>query len=115
MRPYILNLSNRNYMSEQPWWYLKKLRNPAGVRGRPKSKVPVAERRKLARQEYQARLTVRGLRLVRLFLPEADAVRLHNLALQHGASTGQIVAKLLGTNGAADSQGTASAMTTRKP
>ena len=102
-------------MSEQPWWYLKKLRNPAGLRGRPKSKVPAAERRKLARQKYHARLTGRGQRLVRVFLPAADATRLENLALLHGSSIGQIVTKLLAANGASDPHETPGATTNSAP
>jgi hypothetical protein len=35
-----------------PWWYLKRRRNPGGVLGRPKSNIPLHERRKLARQKY---------------------------------------------------------------
>ncbi len=82
-------------MPEPEWWYLKKRRNPSFVYGRPRSPVPLAERRKRARQNYKAKLARRGLRLVRLLLPAAEADRLTALAQSRSVSLGQVVAALL--------------------
>ena len=78
-----------------PWWYLKNRKNPTGVMGRPKSPIPIAERRRLARQQYQTNLTQRGHRLIRLLVSAAAADRLDSLARERGVSPGQIVEDLL--------------------
>jgi hypothetical protein len=78
-----------------PWWYLKKRKNPTGKMGRPKSPIPIAERRRLARQQYQTNLTQRGQRLIRLLVSAAAADRLASLAKERGVSPGQIVEDLL--------------------
>jgi hypothetical protein len=63
--------------------------------GRPKSSIPVADRRRLARQQYQTNLTQRGQRLIRLLVSAAAADRLASLAKERGVSPGQIVEDLL--------------------
>lgn len=78
-----------------PWWYLKKRKNPTGVMGRPKSPIPLADRRRLARQQYQTNLTQRGQCLLRLLVSAAAADRLASLAKERGVSPGQIVEDLL--------------------
>lgn len=80
---------------ETPWWYTKNRKNPTGVMGRPKSPTPLAERRRLARQQYQTNLTQRGQRLIRLLVSAAAADRLDSLARERGVSHGQIVEDLL--------------------
>jgi hypothetical protein len=82
-------------MPEQPWWYLKKRRNPSGVIGRPRSRVPLAERRKLARQKYQAKLASRGLRLVRLLLSTAAVDKLRAKSAVRQTTWGELVTDLL--------------------
>ena len=77
------------------WSYIKQRKNPTGKMGRPKSPVPIAERRKLARQQYQANLAQRGQRTVRLLLSAASADRLAGLAKARGLTPGQIVEDLL--------------------
>ena len=79
----------------ESWWYLKRRRNPSGVLGRPRSPIPLAERRQLARLNYKARLSRRGLRQVRLLLPTADADKLLSLAKSRALSLGQVVTALL--------------------
>jgi hypothetical protein len=79
----------------EPWWYLKRRRNPSGVLGRPRSPVPLAERRKLARQKYRAKLAARGVRVVRLSMTTADADQLRTRAQAHDLSPGAFVGKLL--------------------
>jgi hypothetical protein len=78
-----------------PWWYLKNRKNPTGVMGRPKSPIPIAERRRLARQQYQTNLVQRSQRLIRLLVSAAAADRLDSLARERGVSPGQIVEDLL--------------------
>jgi len=63
--------------------------------GRPRSPVPLAVRRRLARQAYKGRLAERGLVLLRVLLPRDVAARLTELAQSRGISTGQVVADLL--------------------
>jgi len=77
------------------WSYIKQRKNPTGIMGRPKSPIPVAERRRQARQQYQSNLTQRGQRLIRLLLSAEAAARLENLAKDRGVSLGQIVEDLL--------------------
>jgi hypothetical protein len=77
------------------WWYIRQRRNPTGKMGRPKSPVPKADRRKLARQHYQAKLAQGGQRLIRLLVSAAAADRLASLAKARGLTPGQIVEDLL--------------------
>lgn len=85
--------------SEHPrrrhWSYIKQRKNPTGKMGRPKSPIPIADRRKRARQQYQAKLARRGQRLIRLLVSAAAADRLAGLAKARGLSPGQIVEDLL--------------------
>jgi hypothetical protein len=81
----------------EPWWYLKRRRNPAGVLGRPRSSVPLPERRKLARQKYRAKLVARGVCVVRLSMTTADAEQLRALAQAQNLSPGAFVGRLLQT------------------
>ncbi len=82
-------------MPEQPWWYLKKRRNPSGVLGRPRSPVPLPQRRQRARKRYLARLATRGLRSVRLLLSAVAADKLRTLAATRRMKPGQLVTELL--------------------
>jgi len=59
------------------------LGRPSGVMGRPRSPVPLSERRKLARRRYKAKLDACGLVLVRVLLPRDPAARLHEPAATH--------------------------------
>jgi hypothetical protein len=77
------------------WSYIKNRKNPTGKMGRPKSPVPMADRRRLARQQYQANLAGRGQRLIRLLVSAAAADRLAGLAKARGLTPGQIVEDLL--------------------
>lgn len=79
------------------WSYQKRRRNPTGVMGRPKSTIPLAERRKRARAAYTARLRERGLAVVRLAMPRPAAERLRALAAARGQAEGAVVADLLAT------------------
>ena len=88
-------------MPEQPWWYLKRRKNPSGVLGRPRSPLPLIERRKLARRKYQARLATRGVQLVRLLLPVTTAARLERLARERGVSPAELACELIGSDGSA--------------
>ena len=63
--------------------------------GRPRSPIPLAERRRLARQKYRAKLGNRALRTVRLLLPASAATRLTDLAKTRGLSRGEVIADLL--------------------
>jgi hypothetical protein len=81
------------------WSYIKKRKNPTGKMGRPKSLIPVADRRRLARQHYQTNLTQRGQRLIRLLVSAAAADSLASLAKTRGISPGQIVEELLMSGG----------------
>ena len=92
--PTWLSCYTESAMSE-PWWYLKRRRNPSGVLGRPKSNVPLAERRKLAGQKYCAKRAVRGLCLVRLSMPTAAAELLRARAQAQNLKSGAFVANLL--------------------
>jgi hypothetical protein len=87
-------------MPEKPWWYLKqRLGRPNWVMGRPRSSVPLAERRRLAREKYRARLATQGLCLVRIYLSTAVAEQLRSCARENKLSLGAFVASLLKTGG----------------
>jgi len=77
------------------WSYIKNRKNPTGKMGRPKSPLPMADRRRQARQQYQANLARRGQRLLRLLVSAAAADRLAGLAKARGLTPGQIVEDLL--------------------
>ncbi|MGA3143470.1 MAG: hypothetical protein ABSF10_10580 [Verrucomicrobiota bacterium] len=55
----------------------------------------MADRRRQARQQYQANLARRGQRLLRLLVSAAAADRLAGLAKARGLTPGQIVEDLL--------------------
>ncbi len=82
-------------MPEAPWWYLKKRVNPSGVLGRPRSPLPLKERRKLAREKYQAKLAARDLCVLRLSMTIADVEQLRARAHALQLSPGDFVAKLM--------------------
>jgi hypothetical protein len=63
--------------------------------GRPKSPIPMADRRRKARQQYQANLAGRGQRLIRLLVSAAAADRLAGIAKARGLTPGQLVEFLL--------------------
>ncbi len=88
-----LHLSGNPHLKQ--WAYLKHRKNPAGVRGRPRSPVPLAQRRKHQRAAYGARLAARGLVYMRLLLPTDAAARLRALAAALGQSPGELVAARL--------------------
>ena len=77
------------------WWYARRRKNPTGKMGRPKSPIPLRDRRRLARLKHQQQLAARGLRLVRIYLPNEAARRLASLARERGVSAGEIVTELL--------------------
>lgn len=77
------------------WWYLKARKLPAGVMGRPRSTVPLAERRKATAVKYRAKLAGRGMVKVRLLLPTEAVARLRALAEARHCSSGEVVAELL--------------------
>lgn len=77
------------------WWYLKARKLPAGVMGRPRSTVPLAERRKVVSAKYRAKLADRGLVKVRLLMTAEAAARLRSLASERRIAPGQLVAELL--------------------
>lgn len=77
------------------WSYVKHRKNPTGVLGRPRSPVPLSERRKLARSRYQKKLRALGQTVVRLVLGTEDAALLRRRAATAGTSSGALVAALL--------------------
>ncbi len=79
------------------WWYVKRRKNPTGVMGRPRSPIPLKERRRLARLKHAVGLKERDLRQVRLAMPAEMTKRLHELARTRGLSPGALVAELLAT------------------
>src|SRR5208283_794247 len=79
------------------WSYIKQRKNPTGKMGRPKSPVPMADRRRKARQQYQANLAGRGQRLIRLLVSAEAADLLASLAKVRGLTPGQFLEDLLST------------------
>ena len=77
------------------WWYIKERMNPTGKRGRPPTTTPIEDRRRKARQQYQANLARRGQRILRLVVPTAVADRFADLAKARGLSPGQLLEDLL--------------------
>jgi hypothetical protein len=77
------------------WSYQKARKNPAGVRGRPRSPIPASVRRQAARLKYRQQLAARGVSALRLLLPADAAARLRHLARERGTSPGAYVAALL--------------------
>jgi hypothetical protein len=77
------------------WSYIKQRKNPTGKMGRPKSPIPIVDRRRTARQQYQANLARRGQRTIRLQVSAAAADQLAGLAKARGLTPGQIVEDLL--------------------
>ncbi len=85
------------------WGYQKHLRNQGGVMGRPPSKIPLAERRKLARKNYLAGKAARGLRTMRITLSEGAFADLCARATAQGIAPGAVVESLLRASGTASS------------
>jgi hypothetical protein len=80
---------------QREWWYARRRKLPTGLKGRPRSPLPLAVRRQQSREKYAGRLAERGLVAVRLLLPAAAAERLHRLAEARGQSPGALVAEML--------------------
>jgi len=77
------------------WSYLKHRKQPSGVLGRPRSPMPIVERRKIARRNYRLKLARRGLRSVRLLLSVADGELLSSTAQSRRLTMGELVADFL--------------------
>lgn len=90
------------------WSYVKHRKNPSGVPGRPRSPMPLSERRKLARSRYQKKLRARGQTVVRLIMGLEDAALLRRRAADAGTSPGALVIALL--HGSADAAAARSAL-----
>lgn len=77
------------------WSYVKLRKNPSGVPGRPRSPVPLNERRKLARSRYREKLRAQGQTVVRLVLRTEDAALLRRRAAAADTCPSAVVAALL--------------------
>ena len=90
-------LQPKNMPPEPPLWYLKRRRldRPSGSKGRPPTTLPLAERRRLSKLKYRARLATRGFCIVKLVLAGSEAAHLRLLAKERKLSPGDFVASLL--------------------
>ena len=90
-RSYIRSQRDR----KREWFYQKHRKLCSDVLGRPRSSIPLAERRRVARLKYNAKLDARGLRVMRLLLCAETARRLKEMARARNHPPGAFVAELL--------------------